>query len=108
MSRTSSGLASVRQAREIGLVRQCLLQQRVEFRTIDLDGAELLQMLGDELRIEQREAAADQPRAQIDERNLAGVPATENMLSPKKAPLSATPYSPPTSLPSAQVSTVWQ
>ena len=40
---------------------------------LDLDGAELPQVLGDELRVEQREAAVDQPRAQVDQRHLAGV-----------------------------------
>ena len=58
---------------EVGLVRQRLLQQRVELGAVDLDGAELLQVLGDELRVEQREAAVGQPRAQVDQRHLAGV-----------------------------------
>ena len=43
MSRISlRGSASVGKAEEIGLVRQRLLQQLVEFGAIDLDGAELL------------------------------------------------------------------
>src|SRR5262249_14035095 len=40
---------------------------------LDLDGAELPQMIGDELRVEQRKTTADQPRAQVDERHLAGI-----------------------------------
>ena len=36
---------------------------------------ELAQMLGHELCIEQREPAVDQPRAQVDERHLAGIAA---------------------------------
>src|SRR6185437_7044568 len=38
-----------------------------------LDGAETLQVIGDELRVEQREAAAAQPGDEMDERDLAGV-----------------------------------
>ena len=52
---------------------QRLLEQSVELAAVDFDGAELLQMLGDELRIEQREAAPRQAGAQVDERHLAGV-----------------------------------
>src|SRR5215831_5372202 len=59
-------------------VKRCLVRERpfepgVELVALDLDRAELPQMIGDELRVEQQEAAADQARAQIDERHLAGV-----------------------------------
>src|SRR5262245_43219069 len=40
---------------------------------IELDGTELPQMLGDELGIEQTEAAGDQPRTQEHQRHLAGI-----------------------------------
>src|SRR6185295_2423463 len=40
---------------------------------IELDGAELAQMLGDELGVEQTEATGDQPRAQEHQRHLAGI-----------------------------------
>src|SRR6516164_2821108 len=45
----------------------------MELVALDLDRPELPQMIGDELRVEQQKAAADQARAQIDERHLAGV-----------------------------------
>src|SRR5262245_32221543 len=40
---------------------------------VEFDGAELAQMLGDELGVEQTEAARDQPRAQEHQRHLAGI-----------------------------------
>ena len=39
----------------------------------DLLGAELTQMIGDELGVEQREAASAQPGHEVDQRDLAGV-----------------------------------
>ena len=48
-------------------MRERFLEQLVEGVALDLDGSELPQMLGDELRVEQRETAVDQPRAQVDQ-----------------------------------------
>src|SRR5947207_612952 len=50
----------LRQRVKVRRMGQRFLEQSVELAAVDLDGAELLQMLGDELRIEQREAAPRQ------------------------------------------------
>jgi hypothetical protein len=49
------------------------MQQLLELGAAHLYGAELAQVLGDELRIQQQEIAIDQPRGEIDQRHLAGV-----------------------------------
>ena len=46
---------------------------------------------GEELRVEQEEAAALQHLHQMHQRHFAGVASRENMLSPKKAAPSDTP-----------------
>ena len=47
------------QGMEVRLDVERLFQQPVKFLAVDFDGAELAQMVGDELRVEQREAAVD-------------------------------------------------
>jgi hypothetical protein len=58
----------------------------------NVDRAERLQVLGGELRVEQREAFFSQPIDQMHEADLRRVRAPENMLSPKNAEPSETPY----------------
>src|SRR5262245_47576328 len=51
---------------------------------VEFHGAELAQMLGDELGVEQTETAGDQPRTQVDERHLAGIARVREHALPKK------------------------
>jgi hypothetical protein len=67
-----------------GLPVEGRAEHRLVFPPRHLDGAELGQVLGDELGVEQREAAKAQPRDEVS-RTLW------NMLSPKKAEPSFTP-----------------
>ncbi len=67
------GLASAGRAWKVAWWASAFSSRVWNCVALDLDGAELLQVLGDELRVEQREAAVDQAGAQIDERHLAGV-----------------------------------
>ena len=50
-----------------------LLQQPMEFLAVELDGAELAQVVGDELRVEQPEAAVGEARREINERDLRSI-----------------------------------
>jgi hypothetical protein len=49
------------------------LEQSLKFFAADLDGAEPGEMPGDELRVEQGEAAIFEPRDEIDQGDLARV-----------------------------------
>jgi len=61
------------QAEEVALDRQRLIELAVEFGAVDFNRPELPEVIGDELRVEQHEAAIDQARAEVDERDLRGV-----------------------------------
>ena len=46
---------------------ECLFQTRLEFLTIDFDGPELPQMLGNKLRIQQDKASRNEATAQMNQ-----------------------------------------
>jgi len=66
-------------------------QQLAILRPRYLDGAEDLEMLGDELGIEQQEAAELEAQHEMDQATLLASRSRLNMLSPKKAPPMAMP-----------------
>src|ERR1044071_3962130 len=74
-------------ARKHAAVAQCLGEQPMVARAGNLDPAELRQMRGQELRVEQPEAAELQPAGEMNQRDLAGVghPA-EHALAEKRRP----------------------
>ena len=72
--------------REIGFADERCFEQLVILPARHLDRAERLQMIGDELGVEQREAAGAQPRHQMHQRHLRGVArAVEHALAEERA-----------------------
>ncbi len=66
---------------------QRTFQQALKLLTAHLDRAEAGEVPGDELRVEQREAAIFQPGDEIDQRDLAGVARLgEHALAEERAP----------------------
>src|SRR4029078_9230007 len=59
-----------RQGVEVGFDVERPLEQAMELLAVELDGAELAQVVGDELRVEQPEAAVGEACREIDERHL--------------------------------------
>ena len=73
----------------------------------DLNRAETGKMGGDELGVQEDEFAEAQAGDEMEQGDFEASVSVENMLSPKNAPPRQAPYSPPTSLPFCQVSTLW-
>ena len=75
-----------RQRGEIGLADQRRLQLFVILATRYLCGAKRLQVIGDELRIEQCEAANAQPRHEMYQRHLGSVARVVEHALPEEGP----------------------
>ena len=91
---------------EHGRHRQGAAQLAVILLAGDLDRAELAQVVGHELRVQEAVAARLRRSTSATSATLLASRVRVNMLSPKKAAPSETPYSPPARRPPAQASTL--
>lgn len=62
-----------RQCEEVGVLLERSFELGLKRRSVQLDGAELAEMLRHELRVEKREPTTDQPRGEVNKRDLRGV-----------------------------------
>ena len=108
--RTSSGLVSSDKALNLPLACKRLVEFGLKARAVDLDGAELAQMVGYELRVEHDETAMNEPGTKVDECDLRRVALRREHAFAEKCPAQGNAVEPAdkATVRSAHTSTVWQ